>query len=66
VNRDHDQGNFIMTTFNWGWLTGAEFQSLSSRQEHGSIQAGVVQEELRDLHLHLKTTSGRLTSRHLG
>ena len=30
------------------------FSPLSSRQEHGSIQAGMVQEELRDLHLHLK------------
>jgi hypothetical protein len=27
---------------------------LSSRQEHSSIQAGMVQEELRVLHLHPK------------
>ena len=28
-----------------------------SRQEHGSLQAGIVQAELRVLHLHLKATS---------
>ena len=31
------------------------FSSLSSRQEDGSFQAGVVQEELRVLDLHLNT-----------
>ena len=36
---------------------------LSSRWEHGSVQAGMVQAELRVLHLHLKAASGRLTSR---
>jgi len=30
-------------------------------REHGSIQAGMVQEELRDLHLHLKAARGRLS-----
>jgi hypothetical protein len=33
------------------------FSPLSSRWEHGSIQAGMVQEELRALHLHLKAAS---------
>jgi len=52
VNRHHDQCNFYK-----GHLTGAglqvqRFSPLSSRQEHGSIQAGRVQEELRVLHLH--------------
>jgi hypothetical protein len=42
------------------------FSPLSSRQEHGSIQAGMVQEELRVLHLHLKAASRILTSRQLG
>ena len=42
------------------------FSSLSSRREHGGIQAGMVQEELRVLHLHLKTASGRQASRQLG
>jgi hypothetical protein len=44
------KATLIRTTFNWSWLTG----SLSSRWEHGSIHAGMVQEELRVLHLHLK------------
>ena len=52
-------------------LIGAGFQvqrfsPLSSRWEHGSIQAGMVQEELRVLCLHPKAASGRLTSRQLG
>ena len=42
------------------------FSPLSSRQEHGSIQAGMVQEELRVLHLHLKAASRILASRQLG
>jgi hypothetical protein len=39
------------------------FSPLSSKREHGSIQAGMVQEELRVLCLHPKAASGRLTSR---
>lgn len=39
---------------------------LSSRQEHGRVQAGMVQEELRVLHLHLKIASRILTSRPVG
>jgi hypothetical protein len=55
------------TTFTWGWLTGSErFSPLSSRWEHGSIQAGMAQAKLRVLHLHPKAAGGRLTSRHLG
>ena len=46
------------TTFNWGWLTGSEGQFI--------IQAGMVQEELRVLHLHLKAASRIQTSRQLG
>jgi hypothetical protein len=42
------------------------FSPLSSRQEHGSISAGMVQEELKVLRLHLKAASGRLGSRQLG
>ena len=53
------------TTFNWGWLTGLEVQSIIW-QEHGSIQAGMVQKELRVLHLHLKAASRILTARQLG
>jgi hypothetical protein len=42
------------------------FNPVSSMWEHGNIQAGIMQEELRVLHLHLKAASGRLTSRQLG
>jgi hypothetical protein len=42
------------------------FSPTSSRWEHGSIQAGMVQAELRVLCLHPKAASGRLTSRQLG
>jgi hypothetical protein len=41
------------------------FSLLSSRWEHGSIQAGMVQAELRVQHLYLKAASGRLASRQL-
>ncbi|XP_063135216.1 copine-5 isoform X3 [Rattus norvegicus] len=37
------------------------FSPLSSRREHGSIQAGMVQEELRVLHLHPKEARNRLS-----
>jgi len=56
----------IRTTFNWGWLTGSEVHSKSSSWEHSSIQAGMVQEELRVLHLHLKAAPRIPTSRKLG
>jgi hypothetical protein len=42
------------------------FSPLSWRWGHGSIQAGMEQEELRVLCLHPKAASGRLTSRQLG
>jgi hypothetical protein len=41
------------------------FSSLSSRWEHGSIQAGMVQAELKVLHLHLKAARRRLAFRQL-
>jgi hypothetical protein len=41
------KATLIRTTFNWGWLTSSEVQPLSSRQKHGSCQAGMVQEEVR-------------------
>jgi hypothetical protein len=34
------------TTFNWGWLTGSEVEFIIIKVEHGSIQAGMVQEKL--------------------
>ena len=56
----------IRTTCNSDWLQVQRFSPLSSRQEHGSIQAGMVQEELRVLHLHLKAARRILASRQLG
>jgi hypothetical protein len=41
------------------------FSPLSSWQEHGSIQSGMVQEELRVLHLVPKANRRRLASRQL-
>jgi hypothetical protein len=48
------KATLIKSTFNWGWLTGSEVQSIISRDEHGSIQAGMVQQELKVLYLHSK------------
>jgi hypothetical protein len=42
------------------------FSPLSSSWKHGSIQAGMAQEELRVQCLHPKAASGRLTSRQRG
>jgi hypothetical protein len=61
------------TTFNRGLLTGSGVQPIiimveawQHSGEHGSIQAGMAQAELRVLHLHLKAASRILTSRQLG
>jgi hypothetical protein len=40
----------LRTTFNWGWLTGSEVQSIIIKAR-GRVQAGIVQEELRVLQL---------------
>jgi hypothetical protein len=63
MNRHHGQSK----SYKKQHLIGAalqvqRFSPLSSRWEHGSIQAGMAQEELRVLHLHPKAASGRLTS----
>ena len=61
------QGNSYKNTIQFRAILQLQrFSPLSLRQEHGSIQAGMVQEELRVLHLRLKEASGRLTPRHLG
>jgi hypothetical protein len=67
VNRHHDQGK----SYKKQHLIGASlqvqrFSPLSSRWEHGSIQAVMVQAELSVLRLHPKAASGRLSSRQLG
>jgi hypothetical protein len=66
VNRQHNKGN----SYEGEHLIGAglqvqKFSAVSSRQEHDSIQAGMVQEELRVLHLHLEAAR-ILTSRQIG
>jgi hypothetical protein len=67
MKRYHDLDN----SYKENHLIGAglqvqRFSPLSSRKEHGSIQAGIVQEELRVLHFDLKAASRILASRQLG
>jgi hypothetical protein len=67
MNRHHNQGN----SYKGQRLIGAglqvqRFSPLFSKWEHGSIQASMVQKGLRVQHLHLKATSGRLSSRQIG
>jgi hypothetical protein len=59
------KATLIKTTFNWGWLTGSEVQSIII--EAASIQADMVLEkELRVLHLDPKAERRELSSRQLG
>jgi hypothetical protein len=61
------KATLVGTTFNWGCLIDSEVQSIMIKVEtHDSIQAGMVQEELRGLHLHLKAATRILASRQLG
>jgi hypothetical protein len=57
------KATLIGTIFNCGWLTGSEVQSIIIKAETSSIQAGMAQEELRGLHLHLQVSKRRLISR---
>jgi hypothetical protein len=69
VNRHHDQGNIVVLYgqhFIGAGLQVQRFSPLSSGWEHDSIQAGMVQEELRVLHLVPKAARRGLTSRQLG
>jgi hypothetical protein len=51
-------------TFNWGWLIGSEVPSIIIKA--GTWQhPGMVQEELRVLHLHLKAANRILASKQL-
>jgi hypothetical protein len=59
------KATLIRTTFNWGWFKVQRFSPLSSRRELNTIQAGLAQEELRGLPLHLKAARRRLASRQL-
>jgi hypothetical protein len=50
----------------WAGLQFHRFSPLSSKQEHGSIPAGMVKEELRVLLLYLKAANRIITSKQLG
>ena len=52
------------TTLNWGWLPGSDVQSIIIKVGAGQ-NLGIVQEQLRVLHLHLKAASRILASRQL-
>jgi hypothetical protein len=41
-------------SFNWGWFTGSEVQSIIIKAGTWQHQAGMVLEELGVLHLHLR------------
>jgi hypothetical protein len=60
------KATLLRRTFNWGWLTGSEVQSIIIKAGTWRHQAGMVQEELRVLHPHLKAASRIFTSRQLG
>ena len=60
------KATLIRTTFNCGWLTGSEDQSIIIKAGNMAIsRLGLLQEVLRVLHLHLKTASRILASRQL-
>ena len=67
MNRHHAQ----QKSYKGQYLVGAalqvqRFSPLSSKWEHDSIQAGLVQLELRVIHLHVETASGKVASRQVG
>lgn len=67
MNLHHDQDNFYKGQHLIGaGLQVQRFSRLSSRQEHGSIQAGMMEEKLRVLHLIPKANRRRLASKQLG
>jgi hypothetical protein len=53
-------------TFNWGWRTGSEVQSIIIKVGTWQHLDGMVQGELRVLHVYLKSASRILASRQLG
>jgi hypothetical protein len=62
VNRHYDQGK----SYKGQHLSGAGLQIQRFSPLSSKVGAGMVQEELGVLHLHLKAASGRLTPRQLG
>lgn len=66
VKRCHEHSNSYKEQHFIGIVLQVEkFSQLSSRWEHGNTQAGMVQEDLRVLHLHLKAARRRPASREL-
>jgi len=59
------KATLIRTTFNWGWPTGSEVQSIIIKAAAGSDQSGMAQEELKVQYLVLKVDRRRLASRQL-
>jgi hypothetical protein len=63
VNQHHDQDNsYKGQHLIWAAVHFQKFTPLSSCQEHGSIQAAMAREELKVLHLNLKTSRRKLAS----
>jgi hypothetical protein len=60
------KASLIKTTFNCGWLTGSEVQSIIIKVGAWQYPGIMGQAELRVLHLHPMAASRRLTSRQPG
>jgi hypothetical protein len=66
LKRYHDHGSsYKGKHFIGTGLQVLKSSPLTSRQEHGRVQAVMVQEKLRVVHLHLKAASRILASRQL-
>jgi hypothetical protein len=59
------KATLIRITFTWGWLKGSETQCIIIKLRAWQHPGGMVQAELRVLHLHLKAARRRLASREL-
>jgi hypothetical protein len=67
VKRHHDHGNsYNWATFNRGLVYTFRSSIYCHGGKHNWVQAGIVQEKLRVLHLVLKANRKRLASRQLG
>ena len=60
------KATLVMTTFNWGWLTSSEVQSIMIKVGAWHHPGRHGTEELRVLHLRMKAASRILVSRQLG
>ena len=66
VQKDTITKATLRTTYNWDWLKGSVLQSIIIMMGTSHIQTGMVQEELRVLHLVSKVNRKRLFSMKLG